>query len=198
MDKYLKSIISILMTGAICWLANGCHSKEEDRQPQEVLTNTMEAQMMFSGVETTLTPDEMNQVVEISGLKINNETGRFQMEGEDAEVQLMPLDMNNDKKEEIFIITFSMFLYGNTGQGFTLLMKDGNNQYESVLSLPGIPELIYDGNSELPAIQVGGPGFDFPVYVWKNSHYVLDKSYKVKNKVTPLEELSRKYTSSLK
>lgn len=132
--------------------------KEEDRQPQEVLTNTMEAQMMFSGVETTLTPDEKNQVVEISGLKINNETGRFQMEGEDAEVQLMPLDMNNDKKEEIFIITFSMFLYGNTGQGFTLLMKDGNSKYESVLSLPGIPELIYDGNSELPAIQVGGPG----------------------------------------
>lgn len=99
----------------------------------------MEAQMMFSGVETTLTPDEKNQVVEISGLKINNETGRFQMEGEDAEVQLMPLDMNNDKKEEIFIITFSMFLYGNTGQGFTLLMKDGNNQYESVLSLPVFP-----------------------------------------------------------
>lgn len=179
---------------AIC----GCGSKDDGGEVNKDDVSSMDAELMFRSVKSTLSPQEKNQVLKISGLVVNNETGKFQMEGEDTEVQLMPLDLNNDKKEDLFIITFSMFLYGNTGQGFTLLMKDENNQFESVLSLPGIPELIYDGTNAMPAIQVGGPGFDFPVYVWKHSHYVLDKSYKVKNKVTPIEELSRKYTSSLK
>ncbi|MBS1764881.1 MAG: hypothetical protein JSS90_07960 [Bacteroidetes bacterium] len=198
MKTTMKSQVIWIVATIISLFSFGCKPGVDKPTKEDYSDLSMDAQQMFSGVKSTLTDEEKNQVLLLSGLVANKETGKFQIEGEDAEVQLLPLDLNNDSKEEIFVVTYSMFLYGNTGQGFTLLMKNENNKYASVLSLPGIPELIYDGKSSMPAIQVGGPGFDFPVYVWNGNKYLLDKHYKTGNKITELEDVSRAYMKNIK
>ncbi len=193
-----KIIKSTTCTLGIVVMLMSCNPSAEKNTTDVINSNeSNEAKQLFSGVKTRLNADEKNQVAVLTGLSLNQTTGKFESEGEEVDVQLMPLDIDHDKNEDLFVITYSMFLYGNTGQGFNLLMKNENGKYHSVLSLPGIPGLIYKQGNIMPDIQVGGPGFDFPIYSWKNNSYQLDRGYQLTGKVSSLDDLCRTYASNL-
>lgn len=156
------------------------------------------AEQLFLNIKSHLSSAEKNKIAELTGLNFNPDTKKFDSEGEEVEVQIVPVDINHDQNEDIFVITYSSFLYGNTGQGFSLFMKDESGQYSNVLSLPGIPQIIDDKVSSMPPIQIGGPGFNFPIYTWKNHSYQLDKKYKINGSIQEIEALGTTYSSGLK
>ena len=156
------------------------------------------AEQLFLNVKSKISSDEKNKIAELTGLHYSPATKKFDSEGEEVEVQIVPVDINHDQSEDIFVITYSTYLYGNTGQGFSLLMKNESEQYSNVLSLPGIPQIIDDKTSSMPPIQIGGPGFSFPVYTWKNHRYQLNKNYKINGSIQELDVLGNLYSSGFK
>lgn len=82
-------------------------------------------------------------------------------------------DLNGDGRPEAVVSEDGTFCHGPAGTGFTLLSKQANGKWKSILASDGIPEFLktrYGGG--WPDISVGGPGFCFPVLRWNGRAYV--------------------------
>lgn len=171
---HISTLKTLLVAGLIL---SGCGqaSIKIESVDDEVKTSNA-AEQLFLNIKSNLSSAEKNKIAELTGLHFDSAKKRFDSEGEEVEVQIVPVDINHDQSEDIFVLTYSTYLYGNTGQGFSLLMKNESGQYSNVLSLPSIPQIIDDKASSMPPIQIGGPGFNFPIYTWKNHSYQLDKN----------------------
>jgi hypothetical protein len=85
-------------------------------------------------------------------------------------------DLNGDGRPEVVITEGSTFCYGMTGTGFTLLSKQANGAWKMITASQGIPEfLATKGVAGWPDIEVGGPGFCFPVVRWNGREYALHR-----------------------
>lgn len=183
----------------LCFTIVSCSQQDSGKQSENNNVQESEvASQLFSGLKSKLNSDDKNQISTLTGLTYDAASKTFMTEGEGVEVQVVPVDINNDKTEDIFVITYSSFLYGNTGQGFSLFMKDESGKFKNTLSLPGIPELLYESSESMPSIRVGGPGFDFPIYKWKSHSYKLVKNSGKVSKALSLEEAGQQYTNSIK
>lgn len=83
-------------------------------------------------------------------------------------------DLNGDGRPEAVITEGSVFCYGATERGFTLLSKQGDGTWKTMNSGPGMPNfLATKGAGGWPDIEIGGPGFCFPVERWNGREYRL-------------------------
>lgn len=81
-------------------------------------------------------------------------------------------DLNGDGKPEIVVTASGGFCYGNTGQGFYLMEKTPAGAWRSVYSSHGIPEFqTTRGVGGWVDIEVGGPGFCFPIIRFNGKTY---------------------------
>lgn len=81
-------------------------------------------------------------------------------------------DLNGDGRPEVLITEGGTFCYGNTGQGYFLVTKLADGNWKLVTSGTGIAEFKNTrGADGWPDIQVGGPGFCFPVLRWNGREY---------------------------
>lgn len=84
-------------------------------------------------------------------------------------------DINGDGRPEAFVREGGI-CYGNMGQHFWLLSQQGNGQWKVMLDAIAIPQMLATrGANNFPDIQIGGPGFCFPVARWNGSEYKLDR-----------------------
>ena len=82
-------------------------------------------------------------------------------------------DLNGDGRPEAVIVEGSVYCYGNTGQGFQLVSQQADGSWRRVFGETGIPSfLAARGADGWPDIEIGGPGFCFPVYRWNGREYV--------------------------
>ena len=82
-------------------------------------------------------------------------------------------DFNGDGRTDIVISESGTFCYGNTGQGFYVMEKGAAGQWRTVFQSPGIPEFqASTGVGGWPDIEIGGPGFCFPVVRYDGKTYV--------------------------
>ncbi|HIF9342101.1 TPA: hypothetical protein ACX6RU_002186 [Photobacterium damselae] len=85
-------------------------------------------------------------------------------------------DLNGDGLPEVIITESSTYCYGNTGYHYTLVSKWNNDSWKLITSGVGIPIFITTENSlGWPDIEVGGPGFCFPVMRWNGHNYVFNR-----------------------
>lgn len=157
-----------------------------------------EAAFLFKGIKCKLSNSEKNLIASSTG-KLSSDKSSLTVEGTDIDVSVYPVDFNNDGIEEIILIIGSSFLYGNTGQGFSIFVKNKSNQYSSIFDSMGIPQIATISGKQYPDILVAGPGFEYPVYSWNGKNYVITK--KVKDGVagfSDVDEISVKYTSTIK
>jgi hypothetical protein len=82
-------------------------------------------------------------------------------------------DLNKDGRSEVIITETSAACYGNTGQGFYLMTADATGKWRTLYSSAGIPEFLKTSSMGWPDIEVGGPGFCFPVLRWDGKTYKL-------------------------
>lgn len=85
-------------------------------------------------------------------------------------------DLNGDGRPEIVISEGSTFCFGMTGTGFDLVSKQADGSWKLVVSRPGIAKfLTTKGAGGWPDIEIGGPGFCFPVERWNGRDYAIQR-----------------------
>tara|TARA_R110002073_G_scaffold294100_2_gene459815 strand:+ start:2230 stop:2580 length:351 start_codon:yes stop_codon:yes gene_type:complete len=85
-------------------------------------------------------------------------------------------DVNSDGRPEAIITEGGTFCYGNTAAGYRLVSKQANGSWKLITQDTGIPILLSTkGAGGWPDIEIGGPGFCFPVVRWNGKEYVLHR-----------------------
>lgn len=83
-------------------------------------------------------------------------------------------DVNGDGRPEAVITEGGTFCYGHTGAGYGLVSKQPDGQWKLMTSGTGILFFLPGrGAGGWPDIEIGGPGFCFPVERWDGSSYTL-------------------------
>jgi hypothetical protein len=85
------------------------------------------------------------------------------------------VDLNGDGQPEVFVQVGGS-CYGAAGAQLTLLIKDKLGHWQSNLGFPaGGYKLLSTKNKGYPDIEIGGPGFCFPVWRWNGTQYAIHK-----------------------
>lgn len=85
-------------------------------------------------------------------------------------------DLNGDGRPEAVVSEEGTYCHGAAGTGFTLLSKQANGKWKSIVAMDGIPEFLKTrGVGKWPDISVGGPGFCFPILRWNGRAYVAHR-----------------------
>lgn len=85
-------------------------------------------------------------------------------------------DINGDGYPEAIITEGGTYCYGNTGAGYSLVSKQANGSWKLITNGTGILTLqTTKGVAGWPDIEIGGPGFCFPVQRWNGHEYALQR-----------------------
>ncbi len=85
-------------------------------------------------------------------------------------------DLNGDGLPEALVTEGGTFCYGNTGTAFSLVSKQPGGGWKLMVAETGIASfLATKGVGRRPDIEVGGPGFCFPVLRWNGKRYALNR-----------------------
>lgn len=85
-------------------------------------------------------------------------------------------DFNGDGRPEAIITEGGTYCYGNTGAGYSLVSKQANGSWKRITSGTGILNVLSSkGVGGWPDIEIGGPGFCFPVERWNGRKYMLNR-----------------------
>jgi hypothetical protein len=87
-------------------------------------------------------------------------------------------DINGDGRPDAVITEGSSFCFGGTEVGYAVVSKQANNSWRLITGGPGIarflPRTAKDRTAPgWPDLEVGGPGFCFPVERWNGREYVV-------------------------
>ncbi|MCA1858151.1 hypothetical protein LE190_19770 [Massilia oculi] len=92
--------------------------------------------------------------------------------GEIAEVR----DLNGDGRPEALITESSSACYGHAGAGYALVSRQADGSWKKIAGGTGMASFLSTrGKDGWPDIEVGGPGFCFPVERWNGKAYVLQR-----------------------
>lgn len=82
-------------------------------------------------------------------------------------------DLNGDGRLEALVTEGSTDCYGNTGVGYSVVSQLANGSWKLMTKGIGMVTFLNTkGTGGWPDIEVGGPGFCFPVLRWNGSEYV--------------------------
>ena len=82
-------------------------------------------------------------------------------------------DLNGDGRAEAVVTEGGGMCYGMTGQHFWLLSKQADGSWKLMTEETAMPDFLKTkGVGGWPDIQLGGPGFCFPVVRWNGKAYV--------------------------
>lgn len=85
-------------------------------------------------------------------------------------------DLNGDGLPEAIITESSSFCHGNEGQGFVMVSKQRGGVWRRMAEGSGIvTPLATRGVGGWPDLEIGGPGFCFPVWRWNGTAYAVQR-----------------------
>ena len=85
-------------------------------------------------------------------------------------------DLNGDGRPEAVAGEGGAICYGMTGMHFWLVSKQANGSWKLMHDATAMPDfLATKGVGGWPDIQMGGPGFCFPVWRWNGAAYKLNR-----------------------
>jgi hypothetical protein len=86
-------------------------------------------------------------------------------------------DFNGDGSTDALVAEGGTYCFGMTGSGYTLVSRRPDSGWVIMDERIGIPEFLETkGEDGWPDIEVGGPGFCFPVVRWNGAEYVLHRT----------------------
>lgn len=155
------------------------------------------ARILFQQSGSKLTPAQKNTLYRKLGLQVAANKKGFRMDGFDVGARAYPVDLNKDGVEEVFVVMDGL-LFGNTGEGVALFMRNSAGVYEQQEEVAGGIAVILDKHSNgYPELVIAGPGFEFPLYRWNGKSYTHVRNIsddELQSAQTALvEEASREY-----
>jgi hypothetical protein len=85
-------------------------------------------------------------------------------------------DLNGDGRPEAVITEGGSFCYGGAGAGFMLVSKQENGSWKLITSGSGMAGFLKTkGVAGWPDLEIGGPGFCFPVQRWNGKEYLPNR-----------------------
>jgi hypothetical protein len=85
-------------------------------------------------------------------------------------------DINGDGRPDAVVTEGGAICFGMTGTHFWLVSKQANGGWKLVHDETAMPDfLATKGVGGWPDIQMGGPGFCFPVWRWDGKAYALNR-----------------------
>lgn len=83
-------------------------------------------------------------------------------------------DLNGDGRPEAIITEGSTYCYGSAEVGFSIVSKEVSGTWKLITGSQGVATILKTkGVGGWPDIEVGGPGFCFPVERWNGTEYRL-------------------------
>ncbi|KQV61814.1 MULTISPECIES: hypothetical protein [unclassified Duganella] len=81
-------------------------------------------------------------------------------------------DLNGDGQPEAIITESGTACYGDTGVGYALVSRQSDGKWKLITHGAGILTVLHTrGKDGWPDIEIGGPGFCFPIERWNGSAY---------------------------
>lgn len=210
MRKTKKIIVAVVLLSIAA-----CNSNKDDdpnkqnpesKKKMDTVKLTTGASLLFNGVATNLNKQEQNDVFASLGFQCTSDGERFfEKGGEDFPfgANIYPTDLNEDGREELFILYGNMYTSGNTGSSILLLLPDINGKYILNLGFPGsLPDVIQPKNATgYPDLLIGIPGRKIPIWGWNGKEYILKKSIAVdeiqKLNVVSVDQYSAAYQKKI-
>jgi hypothetical protein len=85
-------------------------------------------------------------------------------------------DVDGDGQPEAMLSEDNGGCYGATGSGFALVSRAANGSWRLMAKGPGIPTMLPTrGAAGWPDLEIGGPGFCFPVLRWNGRAYAQQR-----------------------
>ena len=85
-------------------------------------------------------------------------------------------DLNGDGRLEAVLTEGGSVCHGNTGAGYSLVSKQADGRWKLITQGTGVLSfLTTQGADGWPDLEIGGPGFCFPVERWNGKEYVLQR-----------------------
>ena len=84
-------------------------------------------------------------------------------------------DLNGDGQPEVMTYIDGTCMGGMAGVRSALYVKDGSGVWRLNLSVAGMTQVLKSKPGAYPDIEIGGPGFCFPVWGWTGQRYELKK-----------------------
>lgn len=86
-------------------------------------------------------------------------------------------DFNSDGQADAIVAEGGTYCFGMTGYGYTLVSRNRDGSWRIMDERIGIPRFLdTKGATGWPDIEVGGPGFCFPVIRWNGNEYVQNRN----------------------
>lgn len=124
-----------------------------------------------SAQEPKLAPADPAAAFKAAGFALKGKKWTACAEGTISEVR----DINGDRLPEAIITEGGTECHGMAGQGFRLVSKQSNGTWKLVSGGTGIPLFLQGPTVKgWPDLQIGGPGFCFPVLRWNGQKYALN------------------------
>ncbi|NMM77650.1 hypothetical protein [Acidovorax sp. SRB_24] len=124
-----------------------------------------------SAQEMTLSPTDTAAAFKAAGYKLKGTKWMACAEGTVSEVR----DINGDGLPDAIVSEGGTKCHGMTGEGYSLVSKQSNGSWKLVSGGTGIPLFLKTRAKGWPDLQVGGPGFCFPVLRWNGQSYTLNR-----------------------
>lgn len=85
-------------------------------------------------------------------------------------------DLNGDGQPEAILTEGSVVCFGQANTGYWLVSKQANGSWKLITSGEGVMRVLPTrGVGNWPDLEIGGPGFCFPVERWNGRAYVLNR-----------------------
>lgn len=132
----------------------------------------MEAhELLFGALETRLSTVEMQAIGDAMGFTVAGGRLTYPDCG-DMQPSVEIVDLNGDGTYEVFIAYGNACFSGMTGRHLSLFVKDDAGVYRPQLGFPTAGYAPIDrGPGEFPDLELGGPGFCFPLWSWGPAGY---------------------------
>jgi len=85
------------------------------------------------------------------------------------------VDLNGDGQPEVFTSVQGTCMGGMAGVHMNLYIKGADGRWQPQFGFPGIYNVLKTKNKGFPDIEIGGPGFCFPVERWNGRQYALHR-----------------------
>lgn len=85
------------------------------------------------------------------------------------------VDLNGDGQPEVFTSVHGTCMGGGAGVHMNLFIKGSNGRWKPQFGFPGMYTILKTKNKGYSDIEIGGPGFCFPVWRWNGREYDLHR-----------------------